>query len=132
MTMENANLKMENDKSKFKNEFKKRLYGFVLRLMKFIDGSQRGMSSDVIGKQLLRSGTSILANYVEANSASSRKDFINFFTYSLKSANESKVWLALLRDTGKGGKKESEWLLKELDEIAKIIAASILTLKGKK
>lgn len=132
MTMENANLKMENDKSKFKNEFKKRLYGFVLRLMKFIDGLQKGMSSDVIGKQLLRSGTSILANYVEANSASSKKDFINFFTYSLKSANESKVWLALLRDTGKGEKKESEWLLEELDEIAKIIAASILTLKGKK
>lgn len=132
MAMENANLKMENDKSKFKNEFKKRLYGFVLQLMKFIDGLQKGMSSDVIGKQLLRSGTSILANYVEANSASSKKDFINFFTYSLKSANESKVWLALLRDTGKGEKKESEWLLKELDEIAKIIAVSILTLKGKK
>jgi four helix bundle protein len=80
----------------------------------------------------LRSGTSILANYIEANSASSKKDFINFFTHSLKSANESKVWICLLRDTGKGDKKEIAWLLKELIEISNIIAASIITLKGKK
>ena len=85
-----------------------------------------------MGKQLLRSGTSILANYVEANSASSKKDFINFFTHSLKSANESKVWLALLRDTSRGDKVELEWLLKELTEICNIIASSILTMKGKK
>ncbi|PIX03336.1 four helix bundle protein, partial [bacterium (Candidatus Gribaldobacteria) CG_4_8_14_3_um_filter_42_11] len=55
-----------------------------------------------------------------------------FFTHSLKSANESKVWLCLLRDTNKGDKKELEWLLKELIEIANILASSILTLKGKK
>jgi four helix bundle protein len=87
---------------------------------------------EVMGKQLLRSGTSILANYVEANSASSRKDFINFFTHSLKSANESKVWLSLLKDLNKGDKAEIEWLLKELIEISKVIASSILTLKGKR
>ena len=85
-----------------------------------------------MGKQLLRSGTSVLANYIEANSASSRKDFVNFFTHSLKSANESKVWLCLLRDTDKGDKKELEFLLSELVEIANIIASSIMTLKGKK
>jgi four helix bundle protein len=85
-----------------------------------------------MSKQLLRSGTSILANYIEANSASSRKDFINFFTYSLKSANESKVWICLLRDSDKGDKKEMEWLLKELIEISNIIASSIITLKGKR
>lgn len=123
---------MENDKAKFKNEFKKRLYNFVLRLIRFIDTLPKSSVNDVMGKQLLRSGTSILANYVEANSASSKKDFINFFTHSLKSANESKVWLTLLRDTHKGHKKELEWLLAELIEIANIIASSILTLKGKK
>ena len=101
---------MENDKVKFKNEFKKRLYKWVLRLIKFIDTLTKGMVGEVMGKQLLRSGTSILANYIEANSASSKKDFINFFTYSLKSANESKVWLTLLRDINKGDKKEIQWL----------------------
>lgn len=123
---------MENDKGKFKNEFKKRLYSWVLRLIKFIDSLSKNSVCDIMGKQLLRSGTSVLANYVEANSASSKKDFINFFTHSLKSANESKVWLTLLRDTGKGDKKETEELLKELIEISNVLASSILTMKGKK
>ncbi|OGM92421.1 hypothetical protein A2935_03180 [Candidatus Wolfebacteria bacterium RIFCSPLOWO2_01_FULL_47_17b] len=123
---------MENDSVKFKNEFKRRLYAWVLRLIKFIDNLPRDSVCDVTGKQLLRSGTSVLANYIEANSASSKKDFINFFTHSLKSANESKMWLALLRDTGKGDRIELEWLLKELIEIANILASSIITLKGKR
>lgn len=123
---------MENDNAKFKNEFKKRLYNWVLRLIKFIDKIPKSNVNDIIGRQLIRSGTSILANYVEANSASSKKDFINFFTHSLKSSNESKVWLTLLRDTRKGDKKELEWLLNECIEISKVIAAGILTLKGKR
>ena len=123
---------MENDSVKFKIEFKKRLYSWVLRLIKFIDKLPKDSVCTIMGKQLLRSGTSILANYIEANSASSRKDFINFFTHALKSANESKVWLALLRDTDKGGKEELIWLLKELTEIANVLASSVLTLKGKK
>ena len=90
------------------------------------------MVGEVMGKQLLRSGTSILANYIEANSASSKKDFINYFNHSLKSANESKVWVCLLRDLHKGDSKEIKWLLDELVEISKVLAASILTLKGKK
>ena len=123
---------MQNDSAKFKNEFKKRLYNWVLRLIKFIDKLPRDSVCKVMGNQLLRSGTSVLANYIEANSASSKKDFINFFTHSLKSANESKVWLTLLRDTDKGEKNELQWLLKELIEIANVLASSILTLKGKK
>ena len=123
---------MENDTAKFKMEVKKRIYNWVLRLIKFIDRLPKDSVCHIMGKQLLRSGTSVLANYIEANSASSKKDFINFFTHSLKSANESKVWLCLLRDTGKGERKELEWLLKELIEISNIIAAGILTLKGKR
>ncbi len=123
---------MKSDNANFKNEFKSRLYKWVLRLVKFIDSLGRENVNEVMGKQLLKSGTSILANYVEANSASSRKDFINFFTHSLKSANESKVWLSLLKDLDKGDKDEVEWLLKELIEISKVIASSILTLKGKR
>ena len=123
---------MKNDNANFKIEFKKRLYTWTLQLIAFIDSLPKGMSSAVIGKQLLRSGTSILANYVEANSASSRKDFTNFFTYALKSANESKVWLMLLRDTQKGDKTQIDALLNELIEVANVIAAGILTLKNKR
>ena len=123
---------MQNDKEKFKNEFKKRLYNWVLRLIRFIDKLPKDSICLVMGRQLLRSGTSIIANYIEANSASSKKDFINFFTHALKSSNESKVWLTLLRDTDKGDPKELLWLLNELIEISNILASSILTLKGKK
>ncbi|MEX2033371.1 MAG: four helix bundle protein [Candidatus Colwellbacteria bacterium] len=49
-----------------------------------------------------------------------------------KSANESKVWLTLLKDTNRGDKNELEWLLVELSEIANILASSLLTLKNKK
>lgn len=123
---------MKNDNANFKTEFKRRIYAWALRLIKFIDKLPKDSVCSVMGNQLLRSGTSILANYVEANSASSKKDFINFFNHSLKSANESKVWICFLRDTGKGDKKEIEWLLKELIEISNVIASSIITLKGKR
>ena len=95
-------------------------------------GDKLDVVFEIIIKQLLRSATSILANYIEAASASSRRDFINFFTYSLKSANESKVWLTLLRDLNVGDQQELCWLLEELVEISKIFATSIITLKGKK
>lgn len=123
---------MQNDKEKFKNEFKKRLYTFILRLIKFLDTLPKDTITQIIVKQLMRSGTSILANYIEARSSSSRKDFTNFFNYALKSANESKVWLAILRDTNGASREEIEWLLKELEEINNILAASILKLKDKK
>ena len=81
---------------------------------------------------MLRSGTSIIGNYVEGQSSSSKKDFINYFNTSLKSSNESKLWLSLLKDSGRAQSTDVEPLLKELEEISEIFAASILTLKGRK
>lgn len=123
---------MENGRSKFKNEFKGRLYAWVLATVRLTDIAPKSASSTVMCTQLLRSSTSVLANYVEAQSASSKRDFVNFFTHSLKSANESKVWLTLLKDTGKGDKKAVDALLGELTEVANILADSILTMKGKR
>lgn len=123
---------MQNDKSKFKIEFKARLYGFALKLIEFLDNLPNDNVSKRIGDQLLRSGTSILGNYIEGQSSSSRKDFINFFNHSLKSSNESKLWLAILRDSKRAKEERVSWFLKELEEISKIFASSILTLKGKK
>ena len=123
---------MQNDKVKFKNDFKKRLYDFTLKLIKFLDNLPNDNVSKRLGDQLLRSGTSITANYVEGLAASSKKDFTNYFSISLKSANESKLWLALLRDSKRVKPKDAEWLLNEPNEIANIFASSILTLKGRK
>jgi four helix bundle protein len=73
-----------------------------------------------------------LGNFIEGQAASSKKDFTNFFNISLKSANESKLWLALLRDSGRVKNENTLWLLGELNEISNIFASSILTLRGKK
>jgi len=113
-------------------EFKARLYTFVLHVIRLIENCKRSQVTKVIGDRLLRSGTSILANYIEGLSASSRKDLTNYFTHSLKSSNESKVWIALLRDTKQCDRKQANVLLKELQELSNIFAASILTLKGKR
>lgn len=86
----------------------------------------------VIIRQFLRSATSIGANIIEAQAGSTKKDFTNFFTYALKSANESKFWLGLLRDSGKSNRDRVNQLLKETIELANILGSSILTLKGKK
>jgi four helix bundle protein len=123
---------MQNDKEKFKESFKRRLYTFVLKMIDFIDQLPKGNVSRRLGDQLLRSGTSVLANYVEGQSASSKKEFTNYFNISLKSANESKVWFALLRDSNRAKPEEVEWFLSELSEISNILASSILTLKGKR
>ncbi len=123
---------MENDRAKFKNEYKKRLYNFVLKLIEFLDGLPKDNVSKRLGDQLLRSGTSILGNYVEGQAASSKKDFTNYFNYSLKSTNESKLWITLLRDSKRATPEQVKWFLEELNEISKIFASSILTLKGKK
>jgi four helix bundle protein len=123
---------MKNDRLKFKNKYKKRLYNFVLKLIEFLDDLPKDNVSNRLGDQLLRSGTSILGNYVEGESASSKKDFTNYFNYSLKSTNESKLWITLLSDSKRATPEQVNWFLEELDEISKIFASSILTLKGKR
>jgi len=123
---------MQNDKLKFKKEFKERLYHFVLKLIKLIEKLPKDRVCFILGDQLLRSGTSIISNYIEGQAASSKRDFIKYFEISLKSVNESKVWIALLKDSGKIKKEEAQWFLDELKEFGNIFASSILTLKGKK
>ncbi|MHC4241986.1 MAG: four helix bundle protein [Planctomycetota bacterium] len=123
---------MQNDKAKFKNEFKKRRYAFTLKLIEFIDRLPKDNVSRRLGDQLLRSGTSIIANYIEGQAASSKKDFTNYFNISLKSANETKLWFALLKDSGRVKAADVSWFQNEVDEISKIFGSSILTLKGKR
>lgn len=130
--MQKSNFKNQNYNLNFKIEFKKRLYSFVLNLIKYIDKLPKDNVSRVIGDQLLRSGTSILGNYIEATASSSRKDFTNYFNHSLKNSNESKLWVSILKDSGRADAKSSSWFLGELDEFSKVFASSILTLKGKK
>ena len=109
-----------------------RTYTYSLDLIKFIDTlNKRDLTVQIISKQLLRSGTSIGANIIEAQAGSSRNDFINFLNHALKSANESKFWLGLLKDSSKSDKTAAEVLLTETGELAKILGSSIRTLRNK-
>jgi len=86
----------------------------------------------VISDQLLRAATSIGANIVEAKASSSKRDFIKFYEIALKSANETKYWLGLLRDAAQTDKDKTNQLLMEVEEISKMLGSSLLTLKNKK
>ena len=125
-------MEVQNEKAKFKEKFRQRVYKFALDIIKFVEAIPKEQTSRIISGQLLRNATSIGANVVEAQGAASRKDYTNFFTYALKSANETKFWLGLLQDSGKTEREATDKLLKETTEIANILAASILTLKGKR
>jgi len=124
---------MQNNNPKQKINLKYRAYVFALDIIKFIDETdKKDFVTQVITKQLIRSATSIGANIIEAQAGSTKKDFTNFFTYALKSANESKFWLGLLRDAGKAKRERVDILLQETNELANMLGSSVLTLKGKK
>ena len=122
---------MRKDNKEFSEKLKRRIYYFIIKLVKFTYSLPKNDRLCVIATdQLIRSGTSMGANYVEAIAGSSKKDFTNFLTHCLKSANESKFWLALLRDTNKADRITVNLLLQELIEIANIIGSSVKTLKN--
>ena len=81
--------------------------------------------------QLIEAATSIGANIVEAKSSSSKKEFIKYYEIALKSANETKYWLCLFRDALKCDKEKTYVLMREADELSKMLASSLLTMKGK-
>jgi four helix bundle protein len=126
--VQNDNLKVKTGKS----YLKQRAYLVALRVIKLIDLLPKEVTAQTIGKQLIRSATSIAANIAEARGSSSKKDFTNFFSYSLKSANESIFWVELLRDSGKAKGIDLTSLLQELNEVANILGSSLLTLRGKR
>jgi len=112
-------------------DLKKRAYLYALEVIKFLETLPQNYIAQTIGKQLLRSATSVGANVVEAQAASSRKDFGNFYNYALKSANESKFWLGLLKDSNKYDNDKISNILNETSELSNILASCILTIKDK-
>jgi four helix bundle protein len=123
---------MQNDKEKFKKEFTKRLITFSVEILKFVQALRKDRNLWPVADQLVRSSTSIGANVVEAKASSSRKDYLKFFEIALKSANETKYWLIVIKEYNKEFLDETDKNLQEVDEISKIIGSSVLALKGKR
>jgi len=126
------NRKSQNQNSNLKSkDVKVRAYKFSLAIIKFVNElpNQRGFWA--IGDQLLRAATSIGANMIEGQASSSKRDFVKFYEISLKSANETKYWICLLRDSYAELTPQCKELLQEATEISNMLGSSVLTLKGK-
>lgn len=114
-----------------KHSLKERSYNFSVSIVKFSAQLPDQRIYLIIVNQLVRAATSIGANIIEAQAASSKKDFAKFFIIALKSANETKYWLNLLKDTTNMNTKTIEMLLREVTELANILGASVITLRSK-
>jgi four helix bundle protein len=105
-------------------DLQKRLMSFSIEVIKLCRLFPHSEEYFTIKKQLIKSATSIGANYQEAQSAISRPDFNNKVRISLKEASETKYWLELLLNINTSKKLNSEkiqLLLKESTEIQKIL-----------
>ena len=130
---QNSNRKTQNYNSNLKShDVKIRSYKFSLEIIKFVNELPNNRAFWSIGDQLLRSVTSIGANIIEAQASSSKREFIKYYEIALKSSNEAKYWICLLRDSYPEMKNKSEVLLREAMEISNMLGSSVLTLKGKK
>ena len=114
------------------NNLKARAYKHSLAVIRFLQNFPDKPIHRSLVDQLMRSATSIGANIVEAKAASSRRDFVKYYEIALKSANETKYWLGLMRDALGADKQSVEKLLQETDELSNILGASLLTLKNKR
>jgi len=122
---------MQNYNSKFKSDLIGRCYKFSLAIISLADTFPNKRSAWVIADQLIRSATSIGANLVEAKSSSSRLEFKKFHEIALKSANETKYWLCLLRDANLADKDTINKLIDEAIQISNMLASGVIKLKAK-
>lgn len=114
-------------------DIKERTFAFAVRVVRLCRelNDKRGVDQ-ILGRQLLRSGTSIGANVEEAQAGQSRADFISKYSIALKEARETVYWLRLLDAAGELSNGSCKILLKEADEIARIIGFIIVnTRKGR-
>lgn len=129
-----SKLKGQNPSVNVKSDVKIRSYSFSIKILEFVSSFPEKKIYWSLGDQLMRSATSIGANIVEAKSSSSKREFIKYYEISLKSANETKYWLCLLRDSKilKINKSTCVTLLQEAIEISNMLGSALLTMKNKK
>ena len=109
--------------------FKKRTKQLALRVIKTVEVLPKNRTADVIGRQLIRSGTSIGANYREACRGKSTADVIAKLRIVEEEADESAYWMELLIESGLLPEARLSELLQETNEIIAMTVASIRTLQ---
>jgi four helix bundle protein len=110
-------------------EFKQRTKQLGLRVIKVVEALPRSMATEVIGKQLLRSATSIGANYRAACRAKSIPDIINKLKMVEEESDETLYWLEMLVEAGLIPQPRLADLMSETNEILAMTVASLKTLR---
>lgn len=110
-------------------EFKGRTKQFAVDIIKVISNLPKSRETDVMGRQLLRSATSVGANYRAACRAKSKRDMIAKLSIVEEEADESLYWMELLIASGLCTKNKFTTLLQEGNEIVAMTVASIKTLR---
>ena len=113
-------------------DLKKRSKAFALRIIRLYSSLPKKTEAQVIGKQLLRSGTSVGAQYREATRARSTAEFVSKVEGGLQELEEAIYWLELLVEAGIVPAKRLEDLLSEADELVAILVSSVKTAKRRR
>lgn len=103
-------------------ELEERTLRFAVAAVGFVGALPRNDAASVIGRQLLRSATSVGANYREANRAESADDFVHKIAVAVKEAAETEYWLLLCERTGLGDANKLPALKTEIDELIAILS----------
>ena len=114
-----------------RDELEKRTKRFALDIIGLVKRLPKDKASDVIGYQLLKSGTSIGANYREATRAESKADFVHKLGIVQKEANETVYWIELVSESGLMKGEDVTSLLSEARELLSIFGASHKTASKK-
>jgi four helix bundle protein len=113
-----------------KRELETRTMQYALKIIAFVATLPLGKAGDVIGYQMVKAGTSIGANYREANRAESRNDFIHKLGIVEKEAAETQYWLELCEEAKLGDAEQRRWLVQEARELLAIFTRSGQTAKA--
>ncbi len=115
-----------------KNDLMLRAKTFALRVINLVETLPKNKANDVISYQLLKSSTSIGANYKEALRAESKADFIHKIGIVEKEASESEWWLELLQERKLSDASELGWAVNECRELLRIFCATGKTAKSRR
>ena len=113
-----------------REELEKRTLEFSKNLIRTIQKLSKNLTNQKLMDQVVRSGTSIGANYREASASESPKDFKHKINISFKEAKETKYWLEILIDSNSDYSSELMILFKESDELMRIFGKSVTTCRN--
>ncbi len=114
------------------DEFKNRTKKFALRVIRLVEALPRTRASHAIASQLIRSGTSVGANYRAACRARSSADFISKMKIVEEECDETIYWIELLIESGQIKSNLVQDLMKEANEILSMVVASLKTSRSRK